>query len=69
MAKNNLNLSVRCLDCEKRITFKTTPRMDQTVVCPHCDAMLAVVDLNPIEVDWAFEDDDDYDDDDDNDDQ
>jgi len=63
MAKNSQNLSVRCIDCEKRITFKTPPRIDQTVLCPHCDAMLMVVDLNPVELDWAYEDDEDFDDD------
>ncbi len=68
MAKNSQNLSARCLDCEKRIIFKTTPRIDQTVICPHCDAMLTVVELNPIEFDWAFDDDEDYEDYDDYDD-
>ncbi|MCA9921092.1 MAG: hypothetical protein KC419_00820 [Anaerolineales bacterium] len=67
MAKSSQNLSARCVDCNKVITFKTTPRLDQTVVCSHCDAMLAVVGLNPIELDWAYDDDfddDDFDDDD-----
>ena len=61
MAKHTHNLSTLCLDCEKRIVFKKTPRLDETIICPHCEAMLAVVELNPIELDWAYEDDDDYD--------
>ena len=73
MAKTSQNLSARCVDCDKVITFKKAPRIDQTIVCQHCDAMLAVVELDPIVLDWAYEDDDDdddddYDDDDDDDD-
>jgi lysine biosynthesis protein LysW len=61
MAKTSQKLSALCIDCDKRIPFKKEPRLDETVICPHCDAMLMVVELNPIELDWAYEDDDDYD--------
>ncbi|KAA3665189.1 MAG: hypothetical protein DWQ04_01855 [Chloroflexi bacterium] len=65
MAKTSQKLLALCIDCDKRIPFKKMPRLDETVVCPHCDAMLMVVELNPIELDWAYEDDDDDDFDDD----
>jgi len=38
--------------------------MGSQVTCPECDAELEVVWLDPIELDWPF-DDEDYDDDDD----
>jgi len=68
MAKGSQNLSAYCVDCDQLITFKKKPRLDQTIVCQHCDAMLTVVELNPIVLDWVYDDDDDDDDDYDDDD-
>ena len=68
MTKNRANESAACLDCEQTITFKRRPMLEEIIYCPHCEAMLMVVELNPLEFEWAFMDeydDDDYDDDED----
>jgi lysine biosynthesis protein LysW len=47
------------------------PKLGEKITCPECGEVLEVVELNPVELDWAFDDDeyyDDYDDDDDDDD-
>jgi alpha-aminoadipate carrier protein LysW len=55
-----------CPDCGEKITIRGAVRIGQEVVCPSCDAELEVVETEPVELDWAYEDD--YDDDDDDDD-
>jgi lysine biosynthesis protein LysW len=63
-----------CPDCEEGINFGSRVRIGQRVSCPHCGADLEVVEVSPLELDWAYEDvdwedqDDDVDDDWDNDD-
>ena len=52
-----------CPDCGDKIALRSTVRMGQKVVCPNCDAELEVVETEPVELDWAY--DDDFDDDDD----
>lgn len=51
------NLTAKCPDCRNVIVFPVMPRLNQTVVCENCDVTLAVVNLNPIELDWAFDED------------
>ena len=53
---------VYCPECESSIIFKRTPRLGKTITCYICDTRLEVVEVNPIELDWAFEDELDYDD-------
>lgn len=53
-----------CISCGSEIKFSNQPKMGQTVTCPECDAELEVVWLDPVELDWPF-DDDEYDEDDD----
>ncbi|MCB9419793.1 MAG: hypothetical protein H6667_08310 [Ardenticatenaceae bacterium] len=48
-------LTAKCPDCRSVIEFMAMPRLDQTVVCENCEATLTVVNLNPIELDWAFD--------------
>jgi len=52
-------VSALCPDCGERITLKSTVRLGQEVVCPHCDAELEVVETDPVELDWVYDDDDD----------
>ena len=61
-----------CISCGSEIKFARQPKMGLTVTCPECDAELEVVWLDPIELDWPFDDEEfeedeeyDYDDDDD----
>ena len=51
-----------CPECDAKITLKNhNLRLGQTVVCRGCDTRLEVVELDPLELDWAFDDaDDDY---------
>lgn len=56
--------AAQCISCETEITFQADPKMGQLVRCSKCDAQLEVVWLDPIEVDWPYDDDDYYDDDD-----
>lgn len=50
-----------CPDCDARITLKS-PQLGQQVICRACGTELEVVDLSPLELDWAL--DEPYDDDD-----
>ena len=56
-----------CPDCGEQVTLTGNIRLGQEVVCPHCDAELEVVEMDPLELDWAY-DDGDYDDEDEEDD-
>jgi lysine biosynthesis protein LysW len=61
---------VECPDCEEDITLKGEIEWGPEVVCPHCGTKLEVINTDPVEVDWAYEEsDDDYDDEDDEDDE
>ncbi|HMN27931.1 MAG TPA: hypothetical protein PKE45_07225 [Caldilineaceae bacterium] len=52
-----------CIECDEEIAISGRPRLGMKVVCAHCGAQLEVVNLAPLEVDWAYEDDDEDDDD------
>jgi len=56
---------VECISCGSEIRFSKEPSMGALVTCSDCDAQLEVVWLDPIELDWPF-DEDDYDEDEDN---
>lgn len=62
-------LKARCPDCEEVIKPHSKVRLGQRIFCPECGTELVVVGLNPLEFDWAIDDDDedfdDFDDDDD----
>ncbi len=45
-----------CPECDSKINVKS-PKLGQIVSCRVCDTRLEVVDLKPLELDWAFEDD------------
>ena len=54
-----------CPDCDGKIVFNAEPRVGTRLTCPHCDAELEVIDINPVELDWVYEEsDEDWDDDD-----
>lgn len=61
--KPNNRKRATCPDCGSAV-FLTRPELDDEVVCEECDSSLIVVKLNPLKLDWAY---DDYDDDDDED--
>ena len=55
-----------CPDCDGRIAFNPVPKVGKRLTCPHCDAELEVIDLDPVELDWVSdESDEDWEDDED----
>lgn len=46
---------VYCPDCDGRILLGPDVEVGLTLVCPHCDAELEVIGLDPPEVDWAYD--------------
>jgi lysine biosynthesis protein LysW len=55
-----------CPACEGQINLQGKVEMGQSVVCPHCSEDLEVIDIEPLELDWAF-DEEDWDEDEDGD--
>ncbi len=56
-----------CPDCGRKVQLWAQPQVGEEVICPHCEAELEVVALDPVELDWAFiepAEDDDWDDED-----
>jgi len=54
---------VTCVECDEEIVLNGRPRLGQTLVCISCRARLEIVSTNPVEVDWADDEEDDWDDD------
>ena len=49
-----------CPSCDSNVNVGGHPRMGQKVVCQTCDASLEVVWLDPLELDWVYDEDEDY---------
>lgn len=59
-----------CPSCEAKISLKEPVAYGQRVRCPSCHEDLEVIETDPIELDWAYDEDDwedDWDDDEDDD--
>jgi lysine biosynthesis protein LysW len=56
-----------CPACEGEISIQGQVEMGQNIHCPQCMEDLEVIDIDPLELDWAY-DDLDWDDEDDEDD-
>jgi alpha-aminoadipate carrier protein LysW len=54
MATVSKRTTVRCIDCEQPINLPFQPVVGQIITCPNCDAELEVINVNPLELDWAF---------------
>lgn len=44
-----------CPDCLARLDLNRMPKVGQEVTCGGCSAILRVIDLNPLQIDWAAE--------------
>lgn len=54
--------SAECPSCGEEIMLPATIQLSQRVDCPHCDAVLKVIWLDPPELDWLdMEEDEDFD--------
>jgi lysine biosynthesis protein LysW len=51
-----------CPECDEDIRISGTPKLGKIVVCPQCGTRLEVVELDPLELDWAFDEPEDWDD-------
>jgi alpha-aminoadipate carrier protein LysW len=52
-----------CPSCGEDVVIPGRPELGQRVVCPSCDSELEVIELEPLELDWPFDEDEDWDDD------
>lgn len=60
-------VKAECPACGNKVNVGPKPRMGQRISCSSCDAELEVVWLEPVELDWPFDDedeDDEYDEED-----
>ncbi|HOC20724.1 MAG: hypothetical protein GYA30_09965 [Chloroflexi bacterium] len=55
--------SAVCPSCGETIKVTGQVKIGRYITCPICDEMLEIIDVNPIELDWAFYDDEDNEDD------
>ena len=46
---------VYCLDCVGKITLGSQARVGLKLICPHCDAELEVISIDPPEIDWVYD--------------
>ncbi len=51
-----------CPECDEDIRISGTPKLGKVVICPQCGTRLEVVELDPLELDWAFDEPEDWED-------
>jgi lysine biosynthesis protein LysW len=54
---------VTCIECDEELELAGRPRLGQMLICTSCRARLEVVSTNPLEVDWAEDEDEEWEDD------
>lgn len=47
-----------CPDCDWEINVGRSPQIGQRMTCPNCGFVSEVIDTDPVELDWPFEDED-----------
>jgi DNA-directed RNA polymerase subunit RPC12/RpoP len=45
-----------CPDCGRMVNVGSQPREGLQFTCPNCGARLEIINLEPLELDWAFSD-------------
>ena len=48
-------ISAECPSCGVEVQFTVSPKIGERVTCKMCETELEVVWLDPIELDWPFE--------------
>ncbi len=48
-------LKATCPGCKSKVVVKSRIRVGEWIPCPHCEADLAVTNLDPVSLDWAYE--------------
>jgi lysine biosynthesis protein LysW len=46
---------IECIDCGVRSTLKGRIELGQEIVCPECGTWMEVVSLDPVQVDWIYD--------------
>jgi alpha-aminoadipate carrier protein LysW len=46
-----------CPGCDQNIFLRRNPKLGDIVYCDNCEADLEVVNINPIELEWPWEED------------
>ena len=46
---------IACVDCRETVILSGDVRIGQQVICPSCLAQMEVIALEPMEVDWLYE--------------
>ena len=44
-----------CPECDSLVVLNPHASVGQQVTCPHCDADLEVISVDPPELDWAYD--------------
>ena len=47
--------STYCPDCDGQIAFNPHAAVGQRITCPHCNSDLEVINVEPLELDWAYD--------------
>lgn len=66
MSRRMSNKTTPCPECMMTVTLKKKPQLGHVVQCKHCHTRLEVVEIFPLELDLAYDDDEEipaYDDD------
>ncbi len=53
-----MKINAECPSCEESITFHKPPRLGQILRCQFCESELEVIDLDPVTLDWPYEEED-----------
>ena len=54
MAKGTTSMArVHCPNCDEKIFLSSNVEVGLRLVCPHCDAELEIVSVEPPGIDWA----------------
>ena len=56
MSTNAQVVTATCPDCLVQIRFRKMPELEDLVTCPECEALLEIVQLKPLRLDWAYAD-------------
>ena len=56
VTRKTTKVVVTCPECDEDFNLVGKVEWGKRVVCPHCDTDLEVINTNPVEVDWVYED-------------
>ena len=53
------NANVECLACDEEVYVGRNPKVGHFVTCHHCDETFQIIEIDPVLIDWPYEEDDD----------